>query len=95
MDLSGKEDFWNRLLRQAGLQEENVTNEPLLELCGSARVIIEHHCGVVEYGRERIRVRIKNGEFTVCGEELTLCRMCAEQLLIRGRIQTVQVQRGR
>lgn len=93
--MTDKEGFWNRLLQQTGLQEENVTNEPLLELCGSSRVIIEHHCGVLEYGGERIRVRIKNGEFTICGTDLTLCRMCREQLLIRGCIQMVQVNRRR
>ncbi len=84
-----------RLADSADLQEENLTVQPLLEICGNNRVVIEGHGGVTEYGTERICVRIKGGEYAVNGSGLTLCRMCNQQLLIRGSIQSVEIRRGR
>lgn len=75
--------------------DENITREPILELCGNSRVLIENHCGVIEYGPQQIRVKIKHGDFTVIGSGLRLCRMCGEKLLIRGRIEEVLVRKGR
>lgn len=88
-------NWLRRIAEEADLLDENVTVEPILELCGNQRALIEHHCGVIEYSMERVRVKIKNGEFTVIGKGLSLCRMCSQQLLIRGRIESVQVRKGR
>lgn len=84
-----------RLADEAELMEENVSSEPILELWGDSRVLIERHLGVAQYGCDRICVRIPDGMFTVEGDGLTLCRMCAQQLLIRGKIARVSVKRGR
>ncbi len=84
-----------RLADTADLQEENVTSQPILELCGSNRVLIEGHRGVIEYGTERISVRIKGGQYSVIGTKLTLCRMCNLQLLIRGNIESIEIRKGR
>lgn len=84
-----------KLVEQADFMDESVTLEPILELCGNRRILIEQHCGVLEYSAERITVKIKNGTFTVIGEGLDLCKMCSAQLLIRGRIESVQVRKGR
>lgn len=83
-----------RIVEDADLLDENITMEPILELCGNSRVLIEHHCGVLEYSRERICVKIKNGDFTILGSGLSLCRMCLAQLVIRGKIESVQVRKG-
>lgn len=75
--------------------DENITREPILELCGNSRVLIENHCGVMQYSPMEIRVKIKQGDFTVSGTGLHLCRMCGEKLLIRGRIREIAVRKGR
>lgn len=84
-----------RLADSADLQEENVAAQPLLEICGSSRVVIEHHLGVTEYGTERICVKMKGGEYAINGSKLSLCRMCNQQLLIKGNIDSVELRKGR
>lgn len=92
----GNSKSWlQRLVDGADLPEENVTAQPLVEICGSNRVVIEHHLGVTEYGTERICVRIKGGEYAITGTKLFLCRMCNQQLLIRGNIDSVEIRKGR
>lgn len=87
-------DWLRRLADRAELYDENPEKQPLLEVCGSSRVVIEYHMGVLEYSPQRITVKVKNGEYSVVGEQLSLCRMCTHQLLIRGRIQCVQIREG-
>lgn len=92
----GNNKSWlQRLADSADLQEENVTAQPLVEICGSSRVVIEHHLGVTEYGTQRICVRVKGGEYAINGTKLSLCRMCNQQLLIRGNIDSVEIRKGR
>ena len=91
-----KGNHWlGRIQNEMDLLEVNIAREPLLELCGNSRVLVENHCGVVEYGPQRIRVKIKNGDFAVLGSGLQLCNMCADKLLIRGRIEQILVRKGR
>lgn len=88
-----RSNLLERIADYADLKEENVTALPLLEVCGFQRVIIEQHRGVIEYGTKRITVRIKDGAYSVCGSDLSLCRMCNRQLLIRGNIEQVELLR--
>ncbi len=86
--------FMERLTRAADLQEEPIPGLPLIEIAGDARVLIENHCGVTEYGRNRIGVKVKFGQVTVCGQCLELAKMSRGQLIISGRIESVELFRG-
>ena len=88
-------NWLRRLADRAELYDENPEKQPLLEVCGSNRVVIEYHMGVLEYSPQRITVKVKNGEYTIEGSQLSLCRMCTHQLLIRGRIQYVQIREAK
>lgn len=83
-------DFWTE---QADLPGEAGSAQPLVELAGDRRVLIEHHLGVVQYGRECICVKVKYGVVSVEGCGLELARMSREQLIIRGRIDRVSLNR--
>lgn len=82
-----------RLAETADLQGEAFPAQPLVEIYGDRRVLIEHHCGVTEYGRERIQAKVRYGQLCICGENLELARMTAEQLVITGRINAVNIIR--
>lgn len=82
-----------RLAQNTDLPEEHLTAQPILELCGNTRVLIEHHGGVTEYGRERICVKVRFGEYCITGTGLSLCRMVGQQLLIRGNIISIDLKR--
>lgn len=84
-----------RFAEYADLQGEALPGQPLLELYGDRRVLIEHHGGVTEYGRDKIQVKVRYGQLCICGSCLELARMTSEQLVITGRIDSVTLIRRR
>lgn len=84
-----------RLADSADLQGEAFPGQSVVELFGDRRLLVEHHGGVTEYGREKIILRMKFGYLCVCGGCLELARMTAEQLVITGRIDSVSLIRRR
>ncbi len=90
-----KKSFLERLVEGADLPGESIPRQPLLELCGDKRILIENHGGIIEYGQDKIQVRVRYGAICVCGSGLHLCRMCDQQLVIVGKIDSVTVLRGR
>ena len=81
------------ILQQIVETGEPVPGLPILELAGDRRVLIENHCGVKEYSRERICIGVKYGTVCVCGFGLELACMTREQLVICGRIDGITVHR--
>lgn len=86
--------FIERIANAADLSDEPIPGLPLVEIAGDRRVLIEHHCGVTQYGRCRISVRVKYGAVVVVGTQLELTRMTGQQLIITGRIECVQLERS-
>ena len=82
-----------RLADEADLSEAPLPGQPIVEIAGDHRVLIENHFGVKAYSRESILVNVKFGCVCVCGCGLELLRMSKEQLIIRGRIDSVTLQR--
>lgn len=67
---------------------------PVVELAGDRRVLIENHRGVVEYGSNRVSVRVAYGIFIVDGRELHIRRMTAQQIIVCGWIDSLSLQKG-
>lgn len=67
---------------------------PLLELAETHRVMIENHGGVSAYSDSRICVRVRTGQYTVNGSNLTLTYMSRCQLVITGKIDSIFIERG-
>ena len=87
--------IWERIAEQTDLPGESFPGESVVELVGDRRVLIENHRGVIEYGIERICIRLRCGVLTVCGNQLELARMTRELLVITGTVNCVSLQRGR
>ena len=83
-----------RIAMAADMSDEPIPGVPLVEIAGDRRVLIEHHCGVTQYGRCRISVRVKYGSVVVIGTQLELTRMTLQQLIITGKIECVQLERS-
>lgn len=86
-------NFLERLAEEADLTAESLPGQPIVEVAGDRRVLIENHFGVKAYSREQIVVKVKFGFVCVCGCGLELMRMTKEQLVIRGRIEGITLQR--
>lgn len=75
------------------LETEPMPAQPIIEIAGEQRMLVENHRGVSAYSSERIMINVGFGAVCVCGCGLRLFRMTKEQLVIRGRIDTVSLQR--
>lgn len=82
-----------RLTDAADLPAEPLPGLTIIELAEDRRVLIERHQGVTEYCRDRIKVKVRFGSVCVCGCGLELSRMSRDQLVISGRIDSVQLCR--
>ena len=87
--MASRSDFWDRL----DLPGESLPGQVLVEITGENRVLIEHHRGVREYSREKIGVKVKYGVVQVCGSCLELRYMTTEQLVVSGKIDSIQLIR--
>ena len=67
---------------------------PIVELCGEKRLLVENHHGVVSYGDKQIRIAVKFGNLAVSGSGLKICFMSKQQLVVSGRIDTLQLERS-
>lgn len=82
-----------RIIEQADLPDEVLPGQPLLELASDQRILVENHCGVTQYTKDSIHIRVNYGQLRISGKELHMCRISGSQLVITGTIQTVQVCR--
>lgn len=87
------EIFWQKIAQSTDLTEEAVPMQPIVELAGTDRVLIENHMGIASYSRECVAVKVKFGCVHVCGSCLEIRRMSRERLVIRGRIDSIRLQR--
>ena len=85
--------FLEKLAQNSEQEPEFLSALPVVEIAGDHRVLIENHGGVRAYGGERILVNVKYGAVCVCGCGLEVLRMTREQLVIRGRIDSVSLCR--
>lgn len=89
----GQRGIWEHVARQTDLEDENLPGQPIVELAGDRKVIIEGHRGIREYCRERITVGVNYGLVQICGCNLELSQMSRDSLVIRGCIDCVTVKR--
>lgn len=91
--MTQKGNWVQRVADGADLHGESLPGVPIIEIAGDRRVLIERHSGVVEYGSERIRIRVRYGVICIMGRGLELTRMTKQQLIISGQIDCIQLQR--
>lgn len=84
------------LMQNQSMGDETLPGIPIIEISGDRRVLIEQHQGVVAYGCQEIRVRVKYGLVSVTGSGLRLARMTGDQIVICGCVNGIQlVKSGR
>ncbi len=81
-----KERFIDRFNETLGLPPEVTLKLPLIMMVGGKSLILENHRGILEYSRERIRIRLIKGEITLVGQNLTIGNISDEEIQIKGEI---------
>ena len=84
-----------RLTDAADLAAEPLNRIPLVELLGEDRILIENHNGVCAYSDCQIGVKVGFGQVEITGSHLVIARMTAQQLIINGCIDRVELVKRR
>lgn len=87
-------DVMDRMTEGAFRTRELIVKQPLLELCGEHRILIENHNGVEAYSSERINVKTRSALIRITGSNLEICRMSVAQLVIIGNIKEITLFKG-
>lgn len=85
------ERITNRLMQTFDLPPEVILNLPVIMMVGGKSLILENHKGILEYSRERIRVRLVKGEITLTGRNLVIQSISDEEIQIRGEVTGVNL----
>ena len=92
--MKNRGSWMQRLTEEMELEQEPLPGQSIIEICGDNRVLIENHRGVQAYGGEEIRIRTSFGGISIRGRCLELGKMTRQQLVIRGKIDNVCLNRG-
>lgn len=65
---------------------------PKLTIGGRRRLLVENHCGISRYGDSLIEINCRNMKVRVRGDELKLKAMDKNDMLICGRILSVELE---
>lgn len=71
-----------------------LNKQPLIEMIGNHRVLIENHLGICEYEDRCIVVAISIGKIIIEGDNLQIMQMTREKLVIIGKISAVRLTIG-
>jgi len=89
-----KHGIWDKMAVAIDLPGEVIPGQPLIEIAGERRVLIENHHGVTKYGETEICLRVSYGHIRIFGCGLRLLRMTKQQVIISGRIDGIELCRG-
>ena len=78
------------LADRAFTQETMCAAAAKISVAAGRRAMVENHKGVLEYTAERILLSTGRGRISVQGTNLTIEAMNRSQMLITGRIQSVE-----
>ena len=93
--MSNRKSILRNLLDSGGLEDECIPGQSVVELLGDNRVLIEYHRRIIEYELERIRIGVSYGVVCIAGGNLRLRHVTSRKLLITGRIDRLELHRGR
>ena len=72
------------------LPPEAAQHKPRLVLTGRNRLLIEQHGGVIDYGEDRLTVRLEKGILRVRGASLTIREYSAGDIFVSGSISSLE-----
>lgn len=89
-DNSQKKGLKEKFTEVLELPKELVLDLPKLTMVGNKDMMIENYKGVIEYGSARIRINTGLGAVKITGEGLELKEITSEDIIISGKIQSVE-----
>lgn len=90
--MGGIRELPQDLTRALELPEEALLSTAKLTITGGRRALVENHRGVQDYSSDRIVISSGRGKIAINGTGLTIAAMNRRELLITGRIQSVEFE---
>ena len=82
------------LILQSGLDSDVLIGQPLVEISGNGRVLIENHKGIISYNCEELCIRVQYGYIIISGEKLYLAEIQKDRVVIVGKILDISLHSG-
>lgn len=73
------------------LPKDLLMNLPRITLLGDMQLHIENHRGIMEYTKEKIRIRTSLGEMVIIGEGLVLRNIFPDEIAVDGKIRALNI----
>lgn len=67
---------------------------PRVSVCGDKEIYIENHKGLVEYGEDRIQVKMNDGIIHVSGSCLRIIVMEYGRMVINGDLKKIEYEKN-
>ena len=83
-----KNSVREKITRALEMPLELLKNIPRVTIIGNETVLIENYKSIVEYEKNIIRV---SNNVCILGEELNVSELSAEELIITGKIKSIEV----
>ena len=74
------------------LPTELITSYSRMVLLGNNEFTIENYSGIIEYEVNKIRLRSASGIISVIGDNLTINELGNEELFIKGKIRSIEIE---
>ena len=87
-----KEKTQNRFERILEIPKEISSTEPKITIMGFGEMLIENYKGILEYQEFFIRISTYTGIINVNGFNLNLTEMTSDDIMITGKIETVDFE---
>lgn len=72
------------------LPKDIVLDLPKIVMVGNMQMYIENHKGIIEYGKQRIRINTNNGILRITGKNMIIRTIVSEEIAIIGEIEIVE-----
>ena len=72
------------------MPKELLCNLPRITLIGDVQMLLENYGGIIEYNDELLRLKVREGEVVVTGKDLKIKNFLSDELLIEGKIVSVE-----
>lgn len=90
--MRGKERIVNAAAEAFGLPEESLASTVKVTVTAPGRVLVENHKGLKLYGEECIEIDGGKELIRLHGDQMQLRYMTAQELLITGKLYTVDIE---
>jgi sporulation protein YqfC len=87
----GVENFKERFAEIAELPKDIVMDSPKVTIIGNIQLSIENHRGLIEYGRDKIRVNTSIGIYKITGQDLIIKSISIEEIVMTGKIDNIDI----